>query len=245
MKFFITAALCVFVMISCRHDDLNYQKHQSTIIVDSLILTDGLQLHDGNLPFSLYGFLYIGKMRDTIRLPRLPISDYADESGNGHRRDDYILADESNLAIDVDTTTIFAAALPRNDKNDSLSFVKAYGIFVRNLSSQTIFLGLFGNLRAVQQVQTPDGKWFNIETPNMYFCGTGARQLFLESNDIGIAKFMRGNGKVKLRSRLMFENCGSKIYSNIFFDRVDSIPTDHLTSEKIGHWLDAQQNKSE
>ena len=238
MRLALPSLLFAVLLFSCHNINVNIQEHRSTIIVDSMKIADttGLQ---ANFLISSYKFYYLGELQDTIRLEKEPLSDYWEQENDKERLLSYASADANNLSIFVDTTTVFSSSRLRfyQEPADS-SPVKSYGIFVRNLSDEAIYLGSFNDLDAVQQVQTPDGQWFNIEIPPMYFCGTGSRVLSLNCNDIGIAKFRIGNGKIKVKTRLCMERTGRSIYSNEFYDRVDSIPTRHFTQEMFQEWLE-------
>ncbi len=234
----LPALVLLTLLVSCHTNIANIQSHQSIIIIDSMMI-DGVTGLQEDFLMSSYEFHYLGEVHDTIIIPEIPLSDYWEESGEKPRFQDFKDADSASLSIYIDTTTLFSDYRVGfvGDRGDS-SLVKSYGIFVRNLGEESIYLGSFNDLEAVQQVQTRNGEWFKVEIPSMYFCGTGARLLSLGCNDIGIAKFRIGCGKIRAKTRLVMERRGKRIYSNEFFDYVDSIPTRDLTREMFYKWSD-------
>jgi hypothetical protein len=213
-----------------KKSNFNIQRNSTITIIDSLQLTDSVVFYENPLPIAGYRIYYLGDRSETIHLEKDGILSF-ETSENTHREiKDWLVPNSNQMQIFIDTSMVFSSKLTNPiDISDTIlttKFVKSYPIFIYNNSDSTIYIGHFNDLgTTIKQYRSASGNWVNGELPIRYFCGTGARELFLRGCQMLIAKLNRRAGKIEVISRLRYENTnGSYIYSNSFIDYVDSIP---------------------
>ena len=224
--------LNLLIITSCNNETSMCSIHRfgQTVIIDSSELTENLWTYDSKNRLGYFPIYYIGKAVDTIYLGKrkIPRTCYGQKDYSKYKN--FTIADSNKMKIIVDTSfsltynDYFYHNSERQEKEiiDSTKPYNCYAIFVTNQCDSPIFVGNFSELGyTVRQAKNELGIWVDIETPMRYFCGTGARKIVIEPNELIVALLPRYKGDYKTECRLRFMDWKYSIYSNVFTDYID------------------------
>jgi hypothetical protein len=233
---FILATAILFAACNSGGETHTYFS-QGRVIVDSTGQGKEFLAFDQNDNGAYYPVYYLGRQADTLFLGRQPISMFT----NGEPEHKYDTAKNWNSTVDmkidivVDTTlnaghdVIYSHFADDNESEiiDSTKSIKAYTIFITNLSDSLVMLGSHNFVGYLtREVQDKDGSWNEVDHRLTGLCGTAKRSLILEPNDVMVAKLLRYHGDTKYLCRLKlsikFANVDAyRTYSNVYMDYFD------------------------
>ena len=220
------------ILISCKNDKCNVIFKTSgnlTLVDTSNENHHEFKTYDSTNRMSIFPIYYLGKVKDTIKLRKKPISIFEFRE-NKYENRNFAFPDSNKIKIIVDTNfnlthTEYYKHYSKDSKLiiDSSRTFYAYPIFIYNLSDSLINIANFNELRyTVRQAKNEFGNWVDIEKPIRYSCGTGGRTLAIKPKQLLIAKLERFNGQIKTECRLKFLFFSSDtIYSNTYFEHLD------------------------
>ena len=211
--------------LSCQKP-LNIQRHQQTVIIDSVSLDTTLIPKKKATGVGYYPVYYIGPLQDTIRLGKqLPSHEVTEKFP------DIVLRYLNQVTLTVDTSikltnlTFYESFSDSNIKHlDSITKEPAFAIILKNQSDSTLLIGQFNNLeKVVMQYQSKSGKWIDIEMPmsSIDGCRTFAKTMFLEPKQVLVAKLIRRKDDFDALCRLKLKNFDQTCYSNTFRFKID------------------------
>ncbi|HEY9004537.1 MAG TPA: hypothetical protein VIM75_00315 [Ohtaekwangia sp.] len=233
--------------------NLDIGNNDSIVAIDSLMYREA-DLPIGNIfPCGEYRVVYLGDPHDTILFEEKGIIPYKTKENDHRNIQDWTEADSTKMTIRVDTTlNLLSYATYRKEiggkeveDSTAVKYVRCNIMVVRNHSDSTLYMGINNDIgRMVMQYQASDGKWITGQLPIYYGCGTGARELFLRKEQIAVAKFLRGNGNIKVLARIKFETLnGHYIYSNTFYNYINFVPKKDFTNNDLQMWYDKYGNE--
>jgi hypothetical protein len=226
---FLLLLFCSLISCDYKSNGPTIQSNGEVAVIDSAGKTDNIATYLLGDRGGYYPIFYIGPKQDSIRLGQAPIYPIAygekDYFGNGSS----IYGDSHSVKIFVDTTFDLAykslyRVVDENYKGalDSGEYYKSFPIFVYNLDDSLIHLGIHNDLAyTIRQAKNEQGNWIDLELPIAHKCGTYARHIVLEPNEMLIAKFIRFKGDIRTEFRLKFTKYNKVVYSNSFVDYID------------------------
>lgn len=226
----LLSLLFVFIL-GCKSNSSKpfIQTKNNLTVIDSAGIGKEFFPYDKKDREGFFPIFFIGKIRDTLKISehlvsKNFISKYETDTTNVR------LASAQNAEIIVDTNFDVAYKYNYTHCNkdftksiiDSTKFYKSFLIFIKNKSDTVLYVGDFNFLKnAIRQVKNNYGVWQDIEKPKVVFCGTNARENFIEKNEILVAKIIRFHGNKKRECRIRYSNINYIIYSNSYWDYVD------------------------
>ncbi|MFV0530959.1 MAG: hypothetical protein ACK5MD_05935 [Flavobacteriales bacterium] len=119
------------------------------------------------------------------------------------------------IYIDTTRTIGFSMGVWENYKKPEYRVnKKSYPIFMENLSTDTLRVGLGDILPMVTEIKDSLGQWIEIERPFIYDCGTGLTEFYLPPNQVVITALRQYLGKIKTKYRVKYELSDKAIFSN-------------------------------
>ena len=183
-----------------------------------------------------YYVYYNGKASGKMRLSKEPI--YPNYPYAETALDNCL----SGIKIQVDTSVNVNDVLEHShwDKNsnkkitDSLEFVKAFPIYISNISDSGIFIGLNDNLRLSLRAKDPQGQWHDIEIDYRLKCGMGARKIVIKPKEVLVSKVRRYKGNFRTECKIvLYSGSDSEFSSNSYFDYINE---NQLTDRLLGDY---------
>jgi len=243
MKLISCISIFTLIILACNNNKVipTIQTNGKITLIDSSESAQNLMTYDDNYRSGYFPVYYIGKLCDTIRLGQNAISDRSFGQKDYSKSKKFSWVDSAKMKIIVDTSFNLTHNVRFNhfdDKNnkeipDSSKSYKSFAVIIYNMSDSLFSLGLLNSLGySVRQAKNKQGNWVDIETPFSNFCGTGARNIVLEPNQVLIAKLIRQKGNFKTHCRLKFSKWDKTVYSNIYTDYISERQlTDTLEKE--------------
>jgi len=159
--------------------------------------------------------LYIGPLKNSINLDYRP--------GHIGSRFSYNKGYENpnthDLKLHVDTTQYVGSVnrlivpVPKKNheyksanwrENFSRGDTKSYPIFIQNQSKDTLMIGSGEYLPLIIEAQDSLGNWKPVQSPFMYFCGTGLSNFYLPPNHLAVSSCKLFEGEYETQMRLVF-----------------------------------------
>jgi hypothetical protein len=121
-----------------------------------------------------------------------------------------------NISVDT-STSILSQSYIRSDN----TFVgrKAYPVIIKNLSSDTVKVGLENYIYLKLSYKKAENQWVFLEKDYIFGCGTGLRSILLPKNEIIITSVPVYEGDTKVLFRISLGNN----YSEPFYGFINSI----------------------
>ncbi|PIE50055.1 MAG: hypothetical protein CSA38_05110 [Flavobacteriales bacterium] len=230
MKRIIPIVLSLFV-VSCNNEKVDKDKTVSTDKIiqhhdyTNMVLYDTIQkelvldtLSNGEI--ADFPILYIGKIKDSIKLKRGDFDDYSysyEEFARTQNHEElppplnkYPYPYQKNqISIFIDTTKTVGFY-----EYDSPIGIKSYPVFIENLSQDTLYIANNGSLPMLTEMKSNSEDWKEIEKPFLLMCGVGIRHDFLPPNQIVITTLRQNYGTTKVKYRLKLKCFDKNFYSN-------------------------------
>jgi hypothetical protein len=128
----------------------------------------------------------------------------------------WALGDGARMSLTLDTTRRLAAEERFNAdlRTDSASqWFAAYPVVLHNWGRDTVLVGTGDYLPLEVEAQDERGRWRVIETPFIYFCGTGLPTLFLPPGQVVVTAVFIPHGPFSTRLRLRYGRTVSASFS--------------------------------
>ncbi|WP_420552843.1 hypothetical protein [Tenacibaculum aiptasiae] len=214
------------------------KKWKNPIIIDSLpIAKKFFDTKNTSLPYNQ--LIFIGTNEDSIWIAQKNINPNYEfgslkKANNKHTEIEIIPDTTQNLSIDIEQFSFppppvfISQNNPDIDKHlsDSIldvwknrprKYVKAYPIFIRNKSKDTIKIEhQDGAIILIQEAKNKQGNWKPIEKWLYSFCGNSYGDYYLGKNDILVIKKAHYQGSFKTDIRLKIKTNNKIIYSKPF-----------------------------
>lgn len=227
-QFFAIIFFFNLFLLSCNNKEVKIvkYKYKNSIIIDTASDENIFIDYDKKYRGGFYLVYYAGPIIDSINLPTKPLSPFYYSEINYQLA---ALSVSKNIEIFVDTNanvnirTEYYNCLNDGSKPilDSVKNYKSLLVFVTNNGDSLIQIGKFNYLQNTIRQVFYKGEWKDIEYIETGFCGTGAREIYLDKNEIAVAKLFRYEGAKKYLCRLRMTSFYDAIYSNSFLDYVD------------------------
>jgi hypothetical protein len=220
-------AVVIFVyLLSCNKKQriITIQKAEDFILVDtSFAPNDYLQPFTDNS----YPIYYLGILEDTVRISE----QYSIKKPKWKLYDRLITASSAtreNLSLFVDTNIKLNAPMQYFTREgiineDSSKNYHSYLMVLRNKGDSILDLGSsFFLIRTYREVKNRNGNWIELDRlDGGLFCGTGQPDIYLFKNEVLLSKVRRYNGDTLAEFRMVYGFAKRKIYSNVFYDKID------------------------
>jgi hypothetical protein len=222
--FFVLPIFISHISCSSKSNGVNIQFNGSLTLIDSTIHHHGKLLHyDSSNIVAYFPIYYIGERKDTISLPKVPISTFYVKGRDAKYDTAKNWASYPNMTIVVDTSfhLIHTSHFGHYNNNseeiiDSVVYYQAFPVFLYSHSDSLLLVGSHNIVRwMITETQNQNGDWIEIEEPIRDLCGTGQRDIVLEPHCVLVAKVLRYSDAGKTL-RLKFKHHNAVIYSNTF-----------------------------
>lgn len=226
-------SLSLFLFFAKNNAYTNTQSNGKILIIDSSRLTNEKWVYDNHGQCGYYPIYYIGRDKDTITLCENIVRKRDDLPYHSYSIAEYFLLDRIKIRIVVDTIINLSHTFkyyhydPQANGNgamvlDSAKAIAAFPVFVYNESKFPIMVGEFNELGyTIRQAKDEQGNWVDIEVPIRYMCGTGAKDVILQDDQMLVAKLIRFGGDYRTECRLKYLKKDRIFYSNAFIDYID------------------------
>lgn len=224
--------IIIISLISCttKKDIRRIHTNGQMVIVDSSEATESLWQYNPKERSGYYPIYYIGKTVDTIYIGKRKIQGLNHEQKDYSTYSNFTWPDSNKMEITIDTSFSltnysYYSHFTNNGEKEHIDSIKTnlcLAIFIRNNCDSLLSIGSFSELgHTLRQAKNESGNWIDIETPIQYFCGTNARELVLEPDEMLLAMLPRYKGDFKTECRLKFEYWQHTVYSNVYYDWID------------------------
>lgn len=218
----------------CQHDKHHvFKAANGTVLIDDCLFKDVQPYTRIDLGTYLPVY-YVGKQKDTIRLPFIPVSMWKADTEDFSYVKRYEVPDSNKLQILVDTSLLtYHTHTPTRLTyshhggliTSGFESYEAYHVFIYNFSNSFVNMGS-ANAVGWISTETKDqtGKWITALGNINYGCGTSIRDLTLKPGDMLAAKYIKRSGGTYKQLRLKYEPKwpGAKpVYSNEFWGYID------------------------
>lgn len=227
------------ISLSCnkKKEQISTKWKIPTIIHSLPIAKKNFDTKNTSLPYNQ--LIFIGTKEDSIRITKKNINPRYEfgnlkNSNNKHTEIEIIPDITQNLSIDIErfsfppSPVFISQNNPEIDKHKSDSildvwknrtrkYVKAYPVFIRNMSKDTIKIeNQDGVIILIQEAKNKQGNWKPIEKWLYSFCGNSYGNYYLGKNDVLIIKKAHYQGSFKTDIRLKIKTNNKIIYSKPF-----------------------------
>lgn len=228
-KAYIIFLFFLFIITGC--DEKNKKVNQINYSSFELVDTSSFLMsykNDSITSQANYNPLSIGKIEKTIKL----VYD------NFNQFEDYFvyldapfptfsMPNPQRIEIFVDTTKTIANVNPykfipppqpnKLKKANKVEGYYAYPVFIRNISTDTVWIGYGNYIGLLVEAKDSLGEWKEIEKPFIYHCGTGLNDIVLPPNYLTVTSTIKYKGRYKTKMRVKtMNNFENEVYSNEF-----------------------------
>ena len=240
MKTQLTILLSL-IILSCNNEKTNSTIEWKTPIIKDSLPSADKKFEKENIKNSFIQLLYVGPKKDSILISKnsLNINPYYSvfiEIDTIQNESEIELIADTNQELSIDLKNLAFAPPPvalkgnkyeidkvKTDsvfeiwKNKPRNYVKAYPVFIRNTSKDTVHIdNQNGNLFIIQEAKNKKGEWKQIEYWVYATCGNSYAYTSLGPNDIVVLKKMKYQGSFETEMRLKLRTNNRLVYSKPF-----------------------------
>jgi hypothetical protein len=223
MKNFLLYFALVFSFYSCNRNESKLVKEKFPVLIDTFaneyanfscdtfdhrehyIYFVGKETDSINIDYWYYHRFYKDCLMDSIKMKEFCDTIHLlDPMFSGH-----IEPDDWRVEIKVDTSSLIGFYII---DNGDYNIRKAYPVFIYNLFSRKVTIGMNGIIDINYEAKDVNGNWKKIEDKMMLICGTGSSNLVIYPNEIAITSVLKYSGSFETKLRVELDG----VYSNEF-----------------------------